>query len=213
MKTNPRYTDLAGKSFGSWSVISRCEPRSSWAKPRWNVVCTCGSLGQVYSAPLLGGRSKSCGCNANGRPPEHGMHLSPEYKAWCSMWSRCTWPGNASYARYGARGISVSEEWRSFPKFYEDLGPRPSAAHSLERAETNGNYEKSNCRWATPTEQANNRSSNRRLEVRGVSKTASEWARESGVKANTILARINRWGWDPERAVFHKTTTTTVGQQ
>lgn len=88
----------------------------------------------------------------------HGLRNTREYKIWSDMRQRCQNPNRNDYARYGGRGIVVCDRWNnSFMAFYEDMGIRPSNKHSIDRIDCDGDYEPSNCRWATTTQQSRNR--------------------------------------------------------
>ncbi len=152
------------------------------------------------------GKSQSCGCLSHDRAAEaqwrHGWNDTPEYRTWSGMVQRCTNQNNPAFKHYGGRGISVCDAWlHDVGALVRDMGPRPSPEHSLDRIDVNGNYEPSNCRWATHVEQANNARSNRILVVNGRSMTLSQWARETGVRAPKIWKRLHR-GWIADRAVL-----------
>jgi hypothetical protein len=131
----------------------------------------------------------------------HGKHGIPEYFVWKGMKDRCHRKNNKSYPRYGGKGIRVCDEWRnSFLAFFENVGPRPTPSHSIDRMDHARGYEPGNVRWATITEQNNNRSSNHNLTVDGVTMTIAEWAREYGIDQKSILARVDS-GWSAEDSV------------
>ena len=136
-----------------------------------------------------------------GNNYRHGMRYTRLYNIWRSMNQRCRNPKSYNYERYGGRGITVCEEWHQFIPF-RDWAMKNGYADNLtiDRKDTNGNYEPGNCRWATPKEQANNKRSNRHIELDGVSHTLAEWEGITGIKLNTIWARLDR-GWPAERAL------------
>lgn len=117
------------------------------------------------------------------------------------MKKRCLNPAERYYFNYGGRGITVCARWlHSFENFYADMGPRPAGA-SIDRIDSNGNYEPGNCRWATRHEQARNMRSNRRVTIDGETLTVAEWSLRSGIGQATIGVRI-RNGWEARAAVY-----------
>lgn len=139
-----------------------------------------------------------------GYQKRHGLrksHLS-EHRAWVAMKSRCSDPKVPCFYRYGGRGITVCERWgESFINFLEDMGPKPSSKHSLERKDNDGDYEPGNCKWATLEEQANNRNSSTFIEYKGLRKTKAQWEKQLGFRPGLLSERINKYGWDPCKAI------------
>ena len=122
-----------------------------------------------------------------------------EYKVWASMKSRCHDSSREGYQNYGGRGIRVCKRWlESFDAFLEDMGPRQSGRHSIDRIDPNGHYEPGNCLWVTGEVQANNTRRSVRLEHEGVVRTAAQWGREWCLCAAVVAKRIDL-GWDAER--------------
>lgn len=132
---------------------------------------------------------------SNRRRAKHGQaggeaKPSKVYVAWRSMKERCLNPNNSHYHRYGGRGITVCKKWvDSFEAFYADVGDPPEGAW-LDRINNNRGYTKSNVRWATPKQQANNRKTNLFIKHNGKRLTLAEWARELNVPYQLLM---NRW--------------------
>jgi hypothetical protein len=138
----------------------------------------------------------------------HRLSRTTTYAIHRSMLARCTNPNCKDYPRYGGRGISVCERWKSFDNFLADMGKRPEGL-TLERNDVNGNYEPSNCRWATQKEQQRNRRTNVFVTHDGITATVAEWAERTGLERKTLEYRI-RVGWAPARAL---TTPSTINRK
>jgi hypothetical protein len=147
--------DMVGRKFGKLTVIREAESKL-YKDGGWLCKCDCGKEIIASETNLFSGEAIGCGCQTL----RFGKRLIeiPEYKIWQSMLQRCYNSKQEGYKHYGARGISVCDQWRdSFYDFYAYMGSRPTPKHSLDRIDVNGNYEPSNCRWATQKEQHENR--------------------------------------------------------
>lgn len=127
------------------------------------------------------------------------MSRNRMYSRFCSMHSRCYNTESRSYHRYGGRGIYVCERWHDFENYYADLGDIPRGL-SVDRIDNDGPYDPNNCRIATATEQARNKSNNHMVSLDGESKTVSEWSEITGLPRTAIRNRLQR-GWSPEEAL------------
>lgn len=128
-----------------------------------------------------------------------GGRPSSTYKAWELMWSRCSNPRNASWERYGGRGIAVTERWEAFENFLADMGEKPSGL-SLDRKDNNGNYSKDNCHWTTWVRQNRNRSDNVRILYGGRYWSRADLADHAGMRRETLARRLDR-NWSVVAAV------------
>lgn len=187
--------DLTGQTFSYLTVIKQVLSESKNAK--WECQCVCGKIIVTESTRLRKGNAKSCGCKRGvlkiTTMNTHGKTNTRLYRIWHSMKSRCDYEFKGS-ERYFGRGIKVCKEWNeSFESFYDwatNNGYKEDL--SIDRIDSDGNYEPNNCRWADKIIQDNNRSINKIIEINGLSHTIAEWSRISGVKYETIRSRINR---------------------
>lgn len=131
-----------------------------------------------------------------GRPKTHGLTKSRIYHCWSNMHSRTKNPKDKEYVRYGGRGIKVCKKWEKFDGFFEDMQNGYKDTLTLDRIDTNGDYSKDNCRWATSQEQG----SNKRNNVKFKGETVSEAERRLGLAESAISRRIKIYGWTKERA-------------
>lgn len=199
--------DMVGRRYGKLIVVSRADNARD-GSARWFCRCDCGGTGTYAGTRIRAGRQRSCGCgmqetmfrSANGELHTHGMSASRVYRIWAGMRTRCSPSASGKSRRlYYERGIRVCARWHEFVNFLADMGEPPSGA-SIDRINPNGDYEPDNCRWASAAQQANNTRSNHVVEFNSRSLTVAEWAREIGVKQNTLEYRIQR-GMKPEYAL------------
>lgn len=150
--------NLLGQQFGRLTVIKLTDERRN-GHVMWLCRCTCGNQVLVRGSCLINGGSRSCGNH-------YRVLLTPEYRAWKKLKSRCSNRNSPIYKYYGGRGITVCKRWlESFENFYEDIGPKPKGrALSLDRIDNDGNYEPGNCRWADQSTQNRNRRSRLQME-------------------------------------------------
>lgn len=189
---------MIGRRFGRLTVgrVVELVPRVQWL-----CSCDCGAVVRVRNNNLLSGNTRSCGCaHVKHGQAKHGCR-SIEYDAWLNMKSRVR--GDRNYLGR----VSVCRRWAVFENFFADMGRRPSARHSIERVNNNGNYSPKNCRWATRIEQQNNRRVCRYITAEGLRLTIAQWARSLGTRGATIQKRLSL-GWGSVAAV-----TVPVGGQ
>lgn len=168
----PKTIDITSQRFGRFVVIERALPNGSDRHARWRCQCDCGQQRIVSGHTLRLGTSRSCGClgveNSRAVVMTHGHsighQLSPTYRSWRNMQTRCQNPNSSRYADYGGRGIKISKRWlgpSGFQHFLADMGERPFGKE-IDRMDNDGDYKPGNCRWATKLEHGKNRRKRRK---------------------------------------------------
>lgn len=187
---------MIGKKFGKLTVLAKCED----SKYKYKCRCDCGTIKCISKYKLLNGSTKSCGCSRGVR---HGKHDSRLYTIYYKMKTRCYNQHYNGYKNYGARGITICDEWLSdFMTFYDwaiNNGYRDYL--TIDRIDNDGNYEPSNCRWVTMHEQNRNKRDTKMCTINGETHCLTDWCKILNLDRNTVSARINKLGWPIEEAL------------
>jgi hypothetical protein len=192
-----------GMKFNRLTLLKKL-PREKYEHEKWLCECECGEIKEFFLKFVLRGTTKSCGCYAIDAIVKsnttHGFakksNRPKEYGIWKGMVRRCH--GESPEIGYGDRKITVCERWKnSFSIFYEDMGPRPSDKHSIDRIDNDGHYEPSNCRWATSKQQSNNKRNTIIVNLNGENIPLTEACERLNISYDTVRARLrNRWEVD-----------------
>ena len=196
--------DLLGQRFGKLIAVKFLKYNKE-KKARWLCNCDCGNAIEVQTANLTNGSTVSCGCYkselTSNRNATHGKTDTPEYGSWNSMIGRCLHLNNIHYNYYGGRGITVCNEWLDYNNFYKDMHNTYKNGLTIDRIDTNGNYDPSNCRWSTMKIQVENRRCTKLYTYEGETHNLTDWSKITGIKQQTLYGRINSYGWSFEKAI------------
>ena len=196
-----------GEAYGStyWTPLYEAEPYVDSKGNRFRVLhckCKCGTEKDVLMSNVTQGKSVSCGCHRSELNSRHNMCNKRLYHIWENMIQRCTNKNHGSYKGYGGRGITVCDEWRDFCAFYQwAMSAGYSDDLSIDRIDVDKGYSPDNCRWATTSQQANNKRSSHFLEWDNKRMTVTQWAEFLNVPPNRIHSRL-RSGWGVGDALF-----------
>lgn len=191
-----KYDEAIGQKFNHLTVLKRAENTPD-NRVQFLVQCDCnGPYSQfiIRADSVISGHTKSCGCIKN-IPKTHGLTNTIYFNTWNGMMDRCNNPNNKRYYDYGGRGITVCEEWQSYPNFMhwaEETKIDPNT--TLDRIDNNLGYSPDNCRWATNKEQMNNRRNNVYITYFGETHTLSEWCMILNLPYDLIENRLRLWG-------------------
>lgn len=205
--TDIKFNDLTNRKFGKLTVKKLHHEKQCFSKNGkkkgilryWLCECECGKVKVIRTSSLTSGHTKSCGCLYSTQNNQSHSRL---YKILDGMKGRCYYSKNNRFRYYGAKGITICDEWlddfKNFYKWAITNGYRDDL--TIDRIDVNGNYEPSNCRWVDARKQARNKSDNRLLTYKNQTLCVSEWCVLFGLKYGTLISRIKR-GWSVEKAL------------
>lgn len=193
--------DLTGNRFGGWFVLKRAPNRGKAVM--WECLCDCGTTSVVQGTSLKSGASTNCGCGRiKNHYRTHGLTKHPLYRVWQRIKGCTSSPSHQDYAHYGGRGIQMCVDWQNdFQSFYDwCMSHGWEKGLEIDRIDTNGNYEPSNCRFTDRVGQMSNTRKTRLVTYNGKTQSVAQWARETGLKVNTLYGRLKN-GWSVEKAL------------
>lgn len=217
IKENQRkFEDLTGKKFNHLQVLAYSHSKKQPDGRNvyfWKCLCDCGNIAYISSSHLKTGHTTSCGCvlekhrkNLGKNSYKTGLSKTRIWRIYCNMINRCRNEKISMYKHYGERGITFCEEWEPHKNGFENFCNWSfkngySENLTLDRIDVNGNYEPSNCRWVDMYVQANNKRATKFFVYNGEALTISQIARKYNVDKYVLYSRVNKLGWDIEKAV------------
>lgn len=197
--------DLTNMRFGKLLVMEPIPREVKTDKNNtiyWRCICDCGNECLVNGASLRREHTTSCGCSLGKHLKKHGLRYNRLYNIWDGMIGRCYRKSQKGYKTYGARGITVCDEWKNnFLNFYSwAINNGYKETLTIDRIDVNGDYGPLNCRWVTMDEQHINKTNTKLITYDGVTKPLSCLAKEFNIPLNNLYARLNI-GWSIEKAL------------
>lgn len=211
--------DLTGKRYGLLTVVGLAKSKKIPSGKNvyfWKCVCDCGNETEVSSAHLISGHTQSCGClhqkmmdtigeRASTHGRTKGFQKTKSYKTWGYIKRRCYYEKDIDYKYYGARGIKIADCWinnaEAFCEYVESLPRYNEQGTTLDRIDSNGNYEPGNIRWVTMAEQRRNTSRTHLITISGETLCLLDWAKRYNISPDTIYRRMKKFGMDEVTAI------------
>lgn len=195
--------DIIGKKFGKLTVIEFSHYQGGHIYYR--CICECGKIVYARRSDFIRKQypKTSCGCEQWKFQKKHNSYKEKLYNCWIAMKQRCLNPQNRYYKNYGARGISICEEWKNnyviFQKWAKENGYKEGL--SIERKDVNGNYCPDNCKWITLPEQLKNTTRNHYIEINGERKILKEWSEIGGFPYSSFYPKRKKTNSDAEAVI------------
>ena len=188
---------MLGKRSGKLTVVEKI------GGSNWKCQCDCGNYKIVKTSDIKRQHVKSCGCSFNGNTKKN-THGSRLYNIWYNMKRRCNNINDKDYKNYRGRNIKICNEWLiDYSNFYNwAMQNGYQSDLTIDRINNNGNYERSNCRWVTKSQQCNNRTNNIFISFNGETLTIAQWAKKLKISISRLHYRYTRHKEDLSRVIY-----------